>query len=40
MSHKFSADLRDKIPKQKHRVTNWAKYNESHLTPWGTDGAD
>lgn len=29
MPHKFNADRRDKIPKQKHRVTNWAEYNES-----------
>jgi hypothetical protein len=28
MPHKFNADRRDKITKQKHRVTNWAKYNE------------
>ncbi len=29
MPYKFNADRRDKIPKQKHRVTNWAEYNES-----------
>lgn len=30
MPHKFNADRRDKIPKQKqHRVTNWSDYNES-----------
>jgi hypothetical protein len=28
MPHKFNADRRDKIPKQKHRVTNWSEYNE------------
>lgn len=28
MPHKFNADRRDKIPKQKLRVTNWAEYNE------------
>ena len=39
MPHKFNADRRGKIPKQKHRVTNWASYNESlrrrgDLTIW------
>jgi len=29
MPHKFYADRRDKIPKQKYRLTNWAEYNES-----------
>lgn len=29
MPHNFNTDRRDKIPKQKHRVTNWAEYNES-----------
>lgn len=29
MPHKFNTDRRGKIPKQKHRVTNWAQYNES-----------
>jgi hypothetical protein len=29
MSHKFNADRRDKITKQKYWVTNWADYNES-----------
>jgi len=24
MPHKFNADRRDKIPKQKQRVTNWS----------------
>jgi len=28
MPHKFNADRRDKIPKQKHRVTNCSEYNE------------
>lgn len=28
MPHKFNAGRRDKIPKQKHRMTNWAEYNE------------
>ena len=28
MPHKFNADRRDKIPKQKHSVTNWAEYNQ------------
>ena len=44
MPHKFNADRRDKIPKQKYRVTNWASYNESlrrrgHLTVWVSDQA-
>jgi hypothetical protein len=34
MPHKFNADRRDKIPKQKHRVTNWAEYNESLRRRW------
>lgn len=39
MPHKFTVDCRDKIPKQKHRVTNWSEYNESlrrrgELTVW------
>ena len=39
MPHKFNADRRDKIPKQKYRVTNWAEYNEGlrrrgDLTVW------
>lgn len=39
MPHKVNADRRDKIPKQKHRVTNWAEYNEGlrrrgDLTVW------
>ena len=28
MPHKFNAARRDKIPKQKYRVTNWSEYNE------------
>jgi len=28
MQQKFNASRRAKIPKQKHRVTNWADYNE------------
>jgi len=44
MPHKFNADRRGKIPKQKHRVTNWAEYNESlrqrgDLTIWISDEA-
>lgn len=44
MPHKFNADRCDKIPKQKHRVTNWAEYNESlrcrgDLTVWISDDA-
>ena len=44
MPHKFNSDRRGKIPKQKHRVTNWAKYNESlrrrgDLTIWISEDA-
>jgi len=44
MPHKFNADRRDKIAKQKHRVTNWAEYNESllrrgDLTVWISEEA-
>lgn len=44
MPHKFNADRRDKISKQKHRVTNWAEYNESlrrrgDLTVWISEEA-
>lgn len=44
MPHKFNADCRDKIPKQKYRVTNWAEYNEGlrqrgDLTVWINDDA-
>lgn len=39
MPHKFNANRRGKIPKQKYRVPNWASYNESlrrrgDLTVW------
>jgi hypothetical protein len=39
MPHKFNAVRRDKISKQKHRVTNYAEYDESlrrrgDLTVW------
>jgi len=39
MPHKFNADRRDNIPKQKHRVTNWSEHNEGlrrrgDLTVW------
>jgi hypothetical protein len=44
MPHKFNADRRDKNPMQKHRVTNWAEYDESlrrrgDLTVWISDDA-
>ncbi len=44
MPHKFNTDRRGKIPKQKHRVTNWAEYNESlrqrgDLTVWISEDA-
>ena len=44
MPHEFNADRRDKIPKQKQRVTNWAEYNESlwrrgDLTVWISEDA-
>ena len=44
MPHKFNADRRSKIPKQKYRVTNLASYNESlrwrgDLTVWVSDQA-
>jgi hypothetical protein len=39
MPHKFNAARRDKITKQKLRVTNWSEYNEGlrqrgDLTVW------
>jgi hypothetical protein len=39
MPHKFNASHRDKITKQKQRMTNWSRYNESlrqrgDLTVW------
>jgi hypothetical protein len=44
MPHRFNANRRAKIPKQKHRVTNWAEYNEGlrrrgDLTVWISDEA-
>ena len=44
MPHKFNADRRDNIPKQKHRVTNWSEYNEGlrqrgDLTVWISEDA-
>ncbi len=44
MPHKFNADRRDKIVKQKFEVTNWPAYNESlrqrgDLTVWVSDEA-
>ncbi|MGB7269341.1 MAG: IS5 family transposase [Albidovulum sp.] len=44
MPHKFNADRRAKIPKQKQRVTNWSEYNEGlrrrgDLTVWISDDA-
>jgi hypothetical protein len=44
MPHKFNADRRDNIPKQKQQVTNWAEYNEGlrrrgDLTVWISEDA-
>ncbi|WP_027681781.1 IS5 family transposase [Rhizobium leguminosarum] len=44
MPHKFNADRREKIVKQKFQVTNWPAYNESlrqrgDLTIWVSDEA-
>tara|TARA_Y100001951_G_scaffold104244_1_gene115287 strand:- start:881 stop:1858 length:978 start_codon:yes stop_codon:yes gene_type:complete len=44
MPHKFNAARRDKIPKQKYRVTNWSEYNEGlrqrgDLTIWMSEDA-
>jgi Transposase DDE domain len=44
MPHKFNADRRYKIAKQKFQVTNWAQYNESlrqcgDVTVWVSDEA-
>lgn len=44
MPHKFNVDRRDKIPKQRPRVTNWADYNEGlrrrgDLTVWISEDA-
>jgi hypothetical protein len=44
MPHKFNEDGRDKIAKQKFKVTNWSAYNEGlrrrgDLTVWASDEA-
>ena len=44
MPHKYNANRRAKIPKQKHLVTNCAEYNEGlrrrgNLTVWISDEA-
>ncbi|MBX5212429.1 IS5 family transposase [Rhizobium sp. NZLR11] len=44
MPHKFNSARRHKIARQKHRVVNWAEYNESlrrrgDLTVWLSDDA-
>jgi hypothetical protein len=44
MPYKLNAALRDKLPKQKHRVTNWSEYNEGlrqrgELTVWISEDA-
>ena len=44
MPHKFNAERRDKFPKAKFSVTNWADYNEAlrrrgDVTIWLEDGA-
>jgi len=44
MPHKFNADRRGKIPKQKYRVSNWPEYNEclrqrGDLTVWINEDA-
>ena len=44
MPHKFNANCRAKIPKQKHRVINWSEYNEGlrrrgDLTFWISEDA-
>ncbi len=44
MPHEFNADHRDRIPKQKQRVSNWPEYNESlrrrgDLTVWISEDA-
>ncbi len=44
MPHRFTADHRDRIPKQKQRVSNWPEYNESlrqrgDLTVWTGEDA-
>jgi hypothetical protein len=44
MPHLFNADHRDKIPKQKQRMTSWAEYDEGlrgrgDLTVWVSEDA-
>ncbi len=44
MPHKFNATRRNKVPRQGHRVTNWAEYNEGlrrrgDLTVWVSEEA-
>ncbi len=44
MPHKFNATRRNKVPRQGHRVTNWAEYNEGlrrrgDLTMWVSEEA-
>lgn len=44
MPHKFNADHRDKIPKQKQSVTNWSEYNRvlrqrGNVTFWISEDA-
>lgn len=44
MPYKFNANRRDKIPKEKHRVTNWPRHNEGlrrrgDLTVWLSEDA-
>ena len=44
MPHKFNADQRNKIPRQRRRVTDWAEYNEGlrrrgDLTVWISEDA-
>ena len=44
MPFKANQDRRDHIPKQRHRVTNWAAYDialrqRGSLTVWFTDAA-
>ncbi|SDE45098.1 hypothetical protein SAMN04487779_103814 [Belnapia rosea] len=41
MPYKVNADRRNRIPKQRHRVTNWASYKaglraRGSLTVWST----
>ena len=44
MPHKFNATRRNEVPRQGHRVTNWAEYNEGlrrrgDLTMWVSEEA-